>query len=319
MAFSDHLTTNCMMASYAHGWRRLTPLFSVRAFRHIQRPVELNPWVERTGRGGFPNSVRKLGQAAAYARSPKEPAATGEFLTVDTIVGKRKSTVHLGSARTLTFLQDKSIDVVMTDPPYFDNIAYSELAQFFVPWLKALGVIADKPRTDVTRESLVARKNSKESVLNYTSGLGQAFREMSRVLRPKGIVAFSYRHTEAPAWHALAQAIAMTELYVTKVVPMPGEVGMGLHGLGERGLWDAVFILRRGRPQTRDELFITLDDLAAAQRAIDGWSDRYGKLAIPFNSIDAVALRRAFLVGQALGNARKCKEKSCVSLEVALR
>ncbi|MDH5672985.1 MAG: hypothetical protein OEZ06_12595 [Myxococcales bacterium] len=37
LTFSNHLTTNCMLTSYAAGWRRLTPLFSIRAFRHVPR------------------------------------------------------------------------------------------------------------------------------------------------------------------------------------------------------------------------------------------------------------------------------------------
>lgn len=320
MAFSDHLTTNCMMASYAYGWRRLTPLFSVRAFRHIQRPVELNPWIERTGRGSFPNTVRKLGQAAAYARSPKEPKAAAEFIPVARRLPKRPGRIHLGSARALSFLKSGSVDVVMTDPPYFDNIAYSELAQFFTPWLKALGVIGSLPRDHVMSESLVARKHQPKSVQHFISGLGEAFAEVERVLRPKGVVAFSYRHTEAPAWLALAEAIAATGLHITRVLPMPGEVGMGLHGQGERGLWDAIFILRRGRRFAREaqELLISPADLLAADVAVAEWCERYGCLSIAFNAIDAIALRRAFLVGQALAKNKKVGSDH-VSLKEALR
>jgi len=39
LAFSGHLTTNCMLTQYAFGWRRLAPLFSIRAYRHVSRPV----------------------------------------------------------------------------------------------------------------------------------------------------------------------------------------------------------------------------------------------------------------------------------------
>jgi putative DNA methylase len=60
IAFSDHLTTNNMMCGYAGGWRRLTPLFSIRAYRHIARPVEINPWLRHNGRGTFPNAVRAV-------------------------------------------------------------------------------------------------------------------------------------------------------------------------------------------------------------------------------------------------------------------
>ncbi|WP_104203915.1 hypothetical protein [Billgrantia saliphila] len=318
MAFSDHLTTNCMMASYAHGWRRLTPLFSLRAFRHIQRPVELNPWIERTGRGSFPNTVRKLEQAAAYARSPKEPAGEGKFVSVDPVLAKRKGAIHLGSARRLAFLENASVDIVMTDPPYFDNIAYSELAQFFAPWLKALGIIGSLARVQIMGESLVAHKNHSGSVRKFISGLGQAFQEVARVLRPRGIVVFSYRHTEALAWLALAEAIATTDLYVTRVLPMPGEVGMGLHGQGKRGLWDAIFILRHGRKDPITKLTISPHDIEDAGQAVAEWRERYGQLAIPFNEIDVTALKRAFLVGRALPKRKRSNLKEAMLLEVAL-
>lgn len=317
MAFSDHLTTNCMMASYAHGWRRLTPLFSVRAFRHIQRPVELNPWMDRTGRGSFPNSVRKLAQAAAYARKPKEPRGEKAFVDVAPVAARRHGSIHLGSARNLPFLTDGSIDVVITDPPYFDNIAYSELAQFFAPWLKELGVIEEIPRSSILAESLVANQAQEESVGRYTEGLADAFREISRVLRPQGIVAFSFRHTEAPAWLALAKAIAATDLHITAVLPMPGEVGMGLHALGERGLWDAVFILRRGRRQFGDQLQVTTEDITEVEQRVASWKAGYGSLAIPFNDIDATALRRAALVGKALRKKTVSRGKTA-TLEACL-
>jgi putative DNA methylase len=85
LAFSNHVTTNCMLASYAAGWRRLTPLFSIRAFRHVPRPVEVNPWSEGTGRGTFPNAVRQVLRAAAFARAPKEPGRRGGFRAVPPI------------------------------------------------------------------------------------------------------------------------------------------------------------------------------------------------------------------------------------------
>ena len=318
MAFSDHLTTNCMMASYAGGWRRLTPLFSLRAFRHIQRPVELNPWIERAGRGTFPNAIRKLNAAAAYARSPKEPVGEKAFVEVPTRAHQRTNQVHMGTASNLAFLEDGSIDVVMTDPPYFDNIAYSELARFFAPWLKCLDVLDAREQQDILANSLVANKSRAGSVERYTEGLGKAFGEIARVLKHNGIVAFSYRHTDAPAWQALAEAIACTDLKITSVIPMPGEAGSGLHAQGERGLWDAVFVLRHGTEST-PVLQVSENEVAAVECEVAAWLDRYGELALPFNAIDAAALRRAALVGKALAPKRKQGRGKWIALEEALR
>ncbi|MFT3966402.1 MAG: hypothetical protein QM690_11035 [Sphingobium sp.] len=318
MAFSDHLTTNCMMASYAGGWRRLTPLFSLRAFRHIQRPVELNPWIERAGRGTFPNAVRKLTAAAAYARSPKEPMGAKAFIDVPTRARRRKDQIHMGTAGNLAFLPSRSIDVVMTDPPYFDNIAYSELARFFSPWLQCLEVLDAREQQDILANSLVANRSRAESVERYTEGLGQAFEEIARVLKRNGIVAFSYRHTDAPAWQALAEAIARTDLRITSVLPMPGEAGSGLHAQGERGLWDAVFVLRHGAGPT-PVLQVCEQEVAEVEGEVTAWLKRYGDLALPFNAIDATALRRAALVGKALAPRRKRGRSEPINLEDALR
>ena len=74
----------CMMLSagwyyvaYAGGWRRLAPLFSIRAYRHIARPVEINPWLERNGRGTFPNAVRAVERAARWLKEEQEPTVDG--------------------------------------------------------------------------------------------------------------------------------------------------------------------------------------------------------------------------------------------------
>lgn len=318
MAFSDHLTTNCMMASYAGGWRRLTPLFSLRAFRHIQRPVELNPWIERAGRGTFPNAIRKLTAAAAYARNPKEPIADKAFVDVPTRAGRQEKQIHMGSAANLAFLTSESIDIIMTDPPYFDNIAYSELACFFSPWLKSLGILDVREQQDILANSLVANKSRVGGVERYTEGLGRAFEEIARVLKPNGIVAFSYRHTDASAWLALAEAIARTDLRVTSVLPMPGEAGNGLHAQGERGLWDAVFILRHGGEVT-SALQVGEQEVAKVEAEVAAWHDQYGKLALPFNAIDGIALRRAALVGKALSARRRKTQSKRIALEDALR
>lgn len=124
LAFSNHLTTNCMMTAYAVGWRRLTPLFSIRAFRHVPRPVELNPWMDGTGRGSFPNAVRQLSRAQTFACDPKEPARRGGFKMVPAIASDRSPVIVPGNARDLDFVEDDSVDIVLTDPPYYDNVAY---------------------------------------------------------------------------------------------------------------------------------------------------------------------------------------------------
>src|SRR5262249_32114878 len=143
LAFSDHLATNCMLTSYAFGWRRLAPLFAIRAYRHVPRPVEINPWLDGVGRGTFPNAVRQVQRAVNFARAPKEPLGDGGFRSVSDLAGApgRVASIRQVDARSLDGVPDHSVNLILTDPPYFDNIAYSELSEFFLPWLEQLRVV----------------------------------------------------------------------------------------------------------------------------------------------------------------------------------
>ncbi len=122
VAFSDHLTTNNMLCAYAGGWRRLSLLFSVRAYRHIARPVEINPWLQKSGRGTYPNAVRAVVRASRALKDPREPSPRG-FLKRIKDAPRGATDIVCGDARRMAHIPTASVDLVLTDPPYFDYIA----------------------------------------------------------------------------------------------------------------------------------------------------------------------------------------------------
>lgn len=302
LAFSNHLTTNCMLTSYAAGWRRLTPLFSIRAFRHVPRPVELNPWLEGTGRGTFPNAVRQVLRASAFAKAPKEPERRGGFRDVKAVAPLTAPKVFSGNARELTAVDSDSVDVVLTDPPYFDNITYSELSDFYQPWLEHIGLVpkAAKRRALVKRALRAQRKNE-ESIEEFAANLGEAFGEMRRVLKPQGLLAFTFRHSTPEAWLAMAKALARSGLKVVQVLPMPGEAGTGLHTHGGTSLWDVVLVFRKLPAPSPTEI-LSEQQVEAARTNARRWHDRFCRQdRLPFNEADYINLFRASLVGASLG------------------
>ena len=302
VAFSHHLTTNCMMTAYAAGWRRLTPLFSIRAFRHVPRPVELNPWCDGTGRGTYPNTVRKLMRAAEFARRPKEPVGHGGFRSVPPRHTREPPWIVCGTAQDLSFVADDSVDMVLTDPPYFDNIAYSELAEFFLPWMQLVGLVNDPDGRDrIVRESLIARRHDDDATTRFTEGLSDAFREVARVLKADGLLVFSFRHSVPEAWFALALALARSAFRVTQVLPAPGEAGVGLHAHNGTGLWDAIFVLRKGQLRGRDDLRVDEAGRVHVRNLVARWTSMLEGAQLAFTDVDQLALSRAGLVGVALG------------------
>ena len=302
MAFSDHLTTNCMMTAYAASWRRLTPLFSIRAFRHVPRPIELNPWSDGTGRGTYPNTVRKLIRAAEFARLPREPIRRRGFQSVPIRRTLEPPSIVCGTAQDLSFVADGTVDFVLTDPPYFDNIAYSELAEFFLPWMHLVGSIRKLDgRNLVMRESLIARRHDLATTTQFTEGLSNAFREVARVLKADGLLVFSFRHVVPEAWFALALALAAADLRATQILPAPGEAGVGLHTHKGTGLWDAIFVLRKGQSGDRYDLRVGEAGIAHLRSLVAGWTSTLKDAPLSFTDVDQLALTRAGLVGIALG------------------
>ena len=320
IAFSSHLTTNCMMTAYTGKWRRLTPLFSIRAFRHIQRPVEINPWCDGTGRGTFPNAVRKLMRAAQFARKPKEPTVIGGFRQVASHDPAESPNVVCGTARDLEFLADDSVDLVLTDPPYFDNISYSELAEFFVPWLELLEVLEDPDdRETISIESLIGNERNAVAIENYADSLGCAFTEIARVLKPNGLLVFSFRHSSPEAWKALALGLTASELQISSFSPVPGEAGNGLHVHSGTALWDAIFVLRRSaRAQPQKNLTISAQQICEIRELVSEWAEQLEDASIPFSDADKLVMLRAGMVGRALAADSQHIANTSISLEKIL-
>jgi adenine-specific DNA methylase len=302
LAFSNHLTTNCMLTSYAAGWRRLTPLFSIRAFRHVPRPIELNPWLDGTGRGTFPNAIRQVLRASAFANAPMEPARRGGFREVRTVAPTAAPRVFSGNARELTEIESNSVDMVLTDPPYFDNITYSELSDFFQPWLEHMALVPEAAkRRALVERALRARRNNEESLEEFAANLGEAFGEVRRVLKPQGLLAFTFRHSTPEGWLAMAKALARSGLKPVQVLPMPGEAGTGLHTHDGTSLWDAVLVFRKF-PTTTPTDRLSKEQIASARTSVRRWRDRFRRQdRLPFNDADFANLFRASLVAASLG------------------
>jgi putative DNA methylase len=302
LAFSNHLTTNCMQTAYAFGWRRLTPLFSVRAFRHIPRPVELNPWSVGTGRGSYPNALRRVGQAIRYARNPQELTSGGFCATPSRRPAIAPRVLH-ADARRLAAIPTASVDLVLTDPPYFDNIAYSELSDFFVPWLAMLGAIGtDGP--DARAGDLAATSRQPGDGERFAVELGACFSEVSRVLRPGGRLVFTFQHSTSSAWLALAHAVAVAPLVPVQVLPLLGDGTVGLHVHEGASTWDAVFVFKR-RVEAHDQrrpCLMGANHIEAALAHAAAWETRLAeRLPGRFGLADRTNFRRACLVAASLG------------------
>lgn len=325
-AFTEHLTTNCMYAGYAFGYRRLSPLFSIHGYRHITRPVELNPWLSGVGRGTYPNALRKIQKAVAFAKSPTSIGVVGRdtptrpigpadgWVSADpreVVEGRAEAAISATSATQLSGLPDASVHLILSDPPYFDNLSYSELSDFYLAWQQALGMA--EPPYDIPGSSapiltnLAATKRSVSAIARYTRELTAVFRECRRVIRPDGLFVFTYHHRSAEAWAAVGEALARSGFHCTRVLPLRGEGQNGLHSFEGTLKWDAVMVCRPSDSMAEQALspLVQQGAIATALDETEGYARTLeDHPEIGFKSQDKLNLAWAILTAKTVMAAR---------------
>jgi adenine-specific DNA methylase len=143
-----------------------------------------------------------------------------------------------------TDLPDNSVDLVVTDPPYMDNVHYSELADFFHAWLSELRPHDTYPSSASTTRD--AREVQSPSPSEFEEAIAGVWRECSRVLKADGLVAFTFHQARVSGWAALVTALASADLVITAVQPVKGEMSTSTTKYGkEPSNLDAIVICRK--------------------------------------------------------------------------
>ena len=126
------------------------------------------------------------------------------------------------SATNLPY-EDNFFDSILTDPPYYDNVPYSYLSDFFYVLLKrTIGHLYPElfstPLTPKSNE-IVAYSNIEggfEAGKQYFEDmLKKSFQEIHRVLKPDGIAVIVYAHKSTEGWETLVNSLLDSGLIMT--------------------------------------------------------------------------------------------------------
>lgn len=242
--FSSTLEFNNLFCSYkGEGTGAVRHMFSNHILKPERTPLENSIWgTERTS-GTFSALFRsRLLSAKRYLHHPFELGLEYEQS------GKRKSRKIAASApitarRVETWeelertdggmlilngdsatlpLPDACIDAVVTDPPYFDFIHYSELSDFFFAWLSP--VLQNRYPWFAGDNSGHPGEVQHKDAKVFASQLTAVFLEACRVLKDDGTLVFSFHHSRAEGWAAIHQAISQGGFTVVAAHPVYAEL-----------------------------------------------------------------------------------------------
>lgn len=171
--------------------------------------------------------------------------------------------IVFGSAAELP-VADESCDLVVTDPPYGDAIAYADLSDFFYVWLKrcladVLPTVFQTPQTPKTQEATSHkhrhRGNRTTANAHYRGLLRESFRECVRVLKPPKLLAVMFAHQTTEAWEALLTALFEAGFCPNATWPIATEMPNAALGLGTASLESSVTVVCRPRNATTPAAF----------------------------------------------------------------
>ncbi|MBM3212833.1 hypothetical protein FJZ33_11475, partial [Candidatus Poribacteria bacterium] len=135
-----------------------------------------------------------------------------------------------GNSAHLPDIPDESVDFVITDPPYYDNIHYSELSNFFYVWLSLLIKHPYFASEYVPAEQeAIVNKGINKGEEDYQYLLTSVFKECKRVLKKNGFLIFTFHHTKWQAWWTVLNAIVKSGFCVTDSFPVLSEYKVNPH------------------------------------------------------------------------------------------
>ncbi|MFX1251614.1 MAG: DNA methyltransferase [Promethearchaeota archaeon] len=268
-AFSSSLEYHTNLAEYIvrQTMSGAGHVFSHHAYSMTPIPMENNVWGAKYGTGTFRRFFEKTLKAKRYCKTPFERYVNSEgkkrvkFIEQEKILGRfatnfeelvstdKNVLIKNIFSQYLVDIPDRSIDAVITDPPYLDNVMYSELSDFFYVWLR-LG-LKDyypefKPEYVPREREIIQNRVQQKDKAFFLQELSQVFKECYRVLKDNAALMFTYHHKNPQAWSIVLQALQIAGFYVPYFFPVLSEPGFNPHIKGKKAIeYDAILICRK--------------------------------------------------------------------------
>ncbi len=284
ITFSEFLEFQNMLCDYARDKLHLYNLFKIHAFHTTFNPVENNVWdSEGGGRGIFKNEVNKIIKGKRFNIKPFEKyiqnGKTHEKPMQMQIIGKlgnvfsdnANAMITCGDSSYLD-IPNKSVDAVITDPPYYGNVMYSELSEFYYAWLR----LALKDKYEYFRSEhvpnateVIVNKVQEKEERDFIEGLTAVFKEAGRKLKDDGLMVFTFHHQEEKAWGAVLQSVLNAGFYISAIYPVQSESGVSPHIFQKANVrYDMVVVCRKRKEkpekrywsQIEDEIYFKVQD-----------------------------------------------------------
>jgi putative DNA methylase len=291
-------------------------LFSNNNF-HPKSTVLENSVFCPTGSGNWRATTEALFKAVEWKQYPWE-IASNEFIKKCSpglspgLKGKSErvrcsdpvveaASITCSSSTDLERVTSASIDLVITDPPFGGLLHYSELSDFFYVWFrlalektypnefaseytpKALEVVANRAREPEDPDGF------------YQRLLTQCWREAHRILKPSGILAFTFHHSEDEPWVAVLESLFDAGFYLEATYPIRSDETKGEGEFGSKTIeYDIIHVCRKRTEEPKAVSWGRMRrEVMADVRQLQAMLENHAKEGLPAADIQVIRRGKA--------------------------
>jgi putative DNA methylase len=266
-AFQQYIRNQNMFCFWDQGYDKLVPHMSNNNY-HPKSTVVENCVFSSLGRGNWVSCIEGVLEGIQWCENPWEvvhnsslsignPVLAKELVTKsvkayagDPMIGSQK--LICGSSTDLGQLQSSTYDLVITDPPFGGLLHYAELADFFYVWMR----LALKERYpdifmgEYTPKTLEAVSNKARHPDDpdafYERLLTACWAEAHRILKPGGILAFTFHHSEDEPWVGVLKSLFDAGFYLEATYPIRSDETKGEGEFGSKTIeYDIIHVCRK--------------------------------------------------------------------------
>jgi putative DNA methylase len=266
-AFQQYLRNQNMFCFWNPQGDKLEPHFSNNNY-HPKTTVIENCVFPSIGRGNWASCVEGVVEGLEWANDPWEIVANSEIGSRDLTLAKelsgkgekvrtndpltRSASVMCGSSTDIPSVATESHDLVITDPPFGGLLHYSELADFFYVWMRL--ALKDKypeifsgAYTPKTLEAVSNKaRHPDDPDAFYERLLTACWAEAHRILKPGGLLAFTFHHSEDEPWVSVLKSLFDAGFYLEATYPIRSDETKGEGEFGSKTIeYDIIHVCRK--------------------------------------------------------------------------
>ncbi|MEM2857044.1 MAG: DUF1156 domain-containing protein [Candidatus Nitrosocaldaceae archaeon] len=242
LLIAKHVDYNCNCIGWNVVAEKIFDALAMRSPRFIYNFAEVNPFEETSG--SLYSMLENIVSAIKFANKALN--------TSNTITIHNASALHLSK-----YFSENYFDLIITDPPYLDDVVYGEVSEFFYVWLyRALkDCYPELPtRVPIDDDIVLAKErfdgDRERAMKFYKTKLGQAFKEMYKVLKDNGLAVIFFAHSSTEAWKLLLEILMEAKFQVKQSYAIHTERTGNLLARNKASFMSSICIACRKLPQT---------------------------------------------------------------------